>query len=209
MAGGLFPNYPFELNPKCIIFSIIIIGLFFYQPPDMNIYWKVFVSFILFVISYVSMAWYDYKFDCQKLALKKSSSKLGITDKLKPEPHMPSQTDKSKMTSEEKDLEWQLINLFHILVIAPLFIYIGINKNNSNQLSILLLIISLAFGILYHGVRLLDNFNIISFGHLITGGIGIYYGLKSERPEWFHNALIGVGIYSGLKHGVYLMKSSH
>ena len=26
MAGGLFPNYPFELNPKCVIFSIIIMA---------------------------------------------------------------------------------------------------------------------------------------------------------------------------------------
>ena len=63
MSGGIYPNYPFELNPKCVIFSIIIIGLFFYQPPNMNIYWKLVTTFVLFVISYVSMAWYDYKFD--------------------------------------------------------------------------------------------------------------------------------------------------
>ncbi len=209
MAGGLFPNYPFELNPKCIIFSIIIIGIFFYHPPEMNIYWKIFVSMILFIVSYVSMAWYDYKFQCQKLALMKSSSKLGITDKFKPEPHTSGQTDRSKISQDEKDLEWQLINLFHVMVIAPLFIYIGINKNNSPQLSIILLIISLAFAVLYHGVRLLDEFNVISLAHVIVGGVGIYYGFKSERPEWFHNSLIGIGIYSGLKHGLYLIQSSH
>jgi hypothetical protein len=63
MAGGIFPNYPFELNIKCVIFSAIIIGLFFYCPPDMNIFWKIFISFVLFVIAYVALAWYDYKFD--------------------------------------------------------------------------------------------------------------------------------------------------
>ena len=31
----------------------------------MNIYWKSFTSFVIFVVAYVAMAWYDYKFDCE------------------------------------------------------------------------------------------------------------------------------------------------
>ncbi len=209
MAGGLFPNYPFELNPKCIIFSIIIIGLFFYEPPTMNIYWKSFTSLILFVLSYVSMAWYDYKFDCQKLALKKSSSTAGITGQFKPPAHTPSQTDKTKMTKEENDLEWLLINAYHLLILTPLFLYVSINKDSSNQTSIILLIVNFIFAIGYHGVRLARDFNMVSFGHVLISLIGIYFSLKSTRPDWFYNGLMGVSLYAGLKHGLHIMKSFH
>ncbi len=208
MAGGLFPNYPFELNPKCIIFSIIIIGLFFYEPPNMNIYWKSFVSLILFVLSYVSMAWYDYKFDCQKLALKKSAS-TGITGQFKPPAHTPSQTDRSKLTKDENELEWLLINLYHLLILSPLFLYVSVNKDSSNQASVMLLLVNFIFAIIYHGVRLARNFNVVSFGHILVSLIGIYYSLKSSRPEWFYNGLMGASIYTGLKHGLHIMKSSH
>ncbi len=209
MAGGLFPNYPFELNIKCVIFSVIVIGLFFYQPPDMNIYWKIFVSFVLFVIAYVGMAWYDYKFDCQKLALKKSTSKFGITGLAKPPAYTESQLDRTKMSKEEKDLDWTLINLYHLIILTPNLLYVGINRDNSNQMSIILLIINFAFGIIYHGVRMARDFNAISVAHVLVGAVGIYYCLLKEKPDYFYNALIGLGIYAGLKHGVYLTQTFH
>lgn len=207
MAGGIFPNYPFEVNIKCVIFSIIIIALFFYQPPKMNIYWKSFSAFLLFVLAYVAMAWYDYIFNCQKLALKKSQN--GVTDKLKPEPHTLSQTDRSKTTPEEEDLEWRLINLFHILVTVPLLIYVGINKNESNQLSIILLISAFLFAIVYHGVRLQKKFNSISLLHILFSVPIIYYLYQEKRPEWFYGGLIGLAGYTGLKHGLYLIQAFH
>ena len=209
MAGGIFPNYPFELNIKCVIFSIIIIGLFFYKPPDINIYWKLFVSFVLFVISYVTMAWYDYKFDCQKLALKKSTSPLGITGYLKPPVYTPSQIDRSKMTKEEKDLEMILINFYHLLIIAPLFLYIGLNKEKSNPFASTLLIANLIFAIFYHGVRVVYSFNIISLFHVIIGIIGIFYSLQTTKPDWFYYGLIGIGVYAGLKHGIQITQTFH
>ena len=209
MAGGIFTNYPFELNAKCVIFSIVIIGLFFYQPPDMNIYWKSFTAFVLFVISYVSMAWYDYKFDCQKLALKKSTSSFGITGKFKPPSHSESQLDRTKMTKEEKDLDWTLINIYHLIILTPLLLYIGINKDSSNSMTNILLIANFAFAILYHGVRAARKFNIISWVHIAFSVGGIYMLIKEKKPDWFYNSLIGVGIYTGIKHGMYLTQTFH
>jgi hypothetical protein len=209
MAGGLFPNYPFELNAKCVIFSIIIIGLFFYKPPDMNLYWKSFTSLILFVVAYVSMAWYDYKFDCQKLALKKSASSLGLTGFLKPETYTESQTDRSKMTPEEENLDWMLINIYHLFILTPLLLYVGIYKDNSNPTANTLLIVSFAFGILYHGVRVARQFNLISLAHVLGGLLGIYYLWRERKPEMFYNILLGMSAYTGLKHGNYLMQSFH
>ena len=215
MAGGIFPNYPFELNPKCIIFSIFIIGLFFYKPPELHIYWKLLIAFILFVLSYVSLAWYDYTFDCTTLALKKSSSPIGITGLFKPPDYTPSQTDKSKLTKNEKDLEWVLVNLFHLVILAPLFLYVGtykqfnIDDSNDNSITNILLIAVFAFAILYHGVRVIEKINIISITHIIVGIIGIYYSAQTEKPKWFYNVLSAIGVYAGLKHGYYLTQTFH
>lgn len=209
MAGGIFPNYPFEVNAKCVIFSIIVIGLFFYSPPKMNNYWKSFTGFLLFVFAYVLMAWYDYKFECQKLALKKGTSPYGITGQLKPPAHTESQIDSSKMTQKEKSLEWTLINILHLLIISPLFLYVGINKNESHPTTNILLIASFSFAILYHGFRFARNFNIPSAAHIIISIIGIYYSLLSEKPLWFYNSLMSIGIYAGLSHGLYLTQLYH
>ena len=211
MAGGLFKNYPFELNIKCVIFSFIIIALFFYVPPEMNIAWKIFVAFLLFVIAYVSMAWYDYKFECMKLALKRGS-KGGITTWFKPEPHKESQTDRSKDTVEEKQLTMALINVYHLFILTPLLVYVGINGIQKNKMSttpIVLLIANFAFGILYHIVRVLRKFNGVSAGHVLGGMIAIIVLLLPKIPQWFFYTLVFIGGYAGIKHGYELMVSSH
>ena len=209
MSGGIYPNYPFELNPKCVIFSIIIIGLFFYQPPNMNIYWKLVTTFVLFVISYVSMAWYDYKFECQKLALRKSTSSYGVTGIFKPPPHNESQIDKSKMSLNERELNWMLINFYHLFILAPLLIYIGINKDESNSTTNILLIVNFIFAIIYHGVRIYRKFNSVSLAHVIISIGGLYILREKKKPDWFYNSLIGAGIYAGLNHGMHLTQTFH
>lgn len=209
MAGGIFPNYPFELNAKCVIFSLIIIGIFFYSPPNMSIAWQLMISFILFIVAYVAMAWYDYQFQCTKLALKKSASGLGITGKFKPESHTESQLDRSKMTPEEIRLDYILITLLHLLIIAPLLLYIGLRGNQSTQVSIIMLIMVSAFAIIYHGVRLLRTYNDISLGHVIMGVIIIAFCIMKTRPDYFYYALVFTSIYTALKHGSNLIKISH
>jgi hypothetical protein len=60
MAGGIFPNRPFAWNIKCIIFTILIAGGYWYLPPK-NIY----ALFFLLWIPYIAMSWYDYAYDCR------------------------------------------------------------------------------------------------------------------------------------------------
>lgn len=86
MAGGLFGR-PFAFNIKCIIFSLIIISIFFYKPTIQNNYLAYGVRFGLFVISYVAMAWYDSVYNCDILPLKKGS--VSFQRFLKPEAHEP------------------------------------------------------------------------------------------------------------------------
>jgi len=42
----------------------------------MNNYYKLLISLFLFIIAYVLMAWYDYKFNCSILPLKRGSKSL-------------------------------------------------------------------------------------------------------------------------------------
>ncbi len=213
MTGGIFPNYPFELNIKCVIFSIIIMTLFLYKPPEMNPWTKTLVLTFIFIVSYVAMAWYDYKFNCTKLALKKSTH--GVTDYFKPPPHSESQTDRSKMTPEEKDFEWQLINLYHILILAPLFLYVGINKLDRNSIYNNLISVNLVFGIIYHIVRLPKLFNKATYGgfislmHVLFGALGVYYLNQPQISDNFYTILNVIGVYAAMKHGYYLMVQSH
>jgi hypothetical protein len=209
MAGGIFPNYPFVLNPKCVVFSAIIIGLFFYCPPVMDMKLKLFIAFLLFVVSYVAMAWYDYKFECQKLALRRGTSKYSITQQFKPPTHTKSQTDPSKQTKEEAILNANIIHIYHIFLIAPTLLYIGLKKQNASEYAYLFLIVNLIFAMVYHFPRFIRNYNYVSSAHLLAGILGIYYSLIKNRPKVFYILMPIFSAYVALKHGFELMVASH
>ena len=60
MSGGIFPNYPFHFNIKCIIFTLFIAGGYWFLPRK-----NYFVLLFLLWFPYVSLAWYDYSYRCQ------------------------------------------------------------------------------------------------------------------------------------------------
>ena len=86
MAGGLFGR-PFVLNEKCIVFSLICMALFLFKPTFGNQYLLYFTLFIIFVVAYVAMAWYDYYFNCDLLPLQKG--KYSLQQFIKPPAHKP------------------------------------------------------------------------------------------------------------------------
>lgn len=59
MSGGIFPNYPFNFNVKCIIFTLLIVLGYWYFPPR-----NIIVLLFLLWIPYISLAWYDYSYQC-------------------------------------------------------------------------------------------------------------------------------------------------
>ena len=135
MAGGLFGR-PFVFNEKCIIFSILCMLLFLYKPTFRNQYTLYFTLFIIFVIAYVAMAWYDYYFDCTIVPLKRG--KNSITGQFKPPTH---ETEKQEDTSDdhgENTVDAKrtriLIYLLHILLIVPLLLYIAHFKTKCNKI---------------------------------------------------------------------------
>lgn len=60
MSGGIFESRPFAWNPKCIIFTIIIACGYWYLPSK-----NILVLLFLLWLPYVSLAWYDYSYDCK------------------------------------------------------------------------------------------------------------------------------------------------
>lgn len=60
MAGGLFPGKPFAFNWKCIVFTAILAGGYWYLPHK-----NIWVLLFLLWFPYIALAWYDYAYDCR------------------------------------------------------------------------------------------------------------------------------------------------
>ena len=154
MAGGIFKNQPFVLNEKCIIFSILCMTLFLYKPTFPNEYFKYAILFVIFILAYVAMAWYDYIFDCQIAPLKRSDGRFSITQLFKPPAY-----SKKQVTIAETDNDKKVINILvylsHILLIVPLLFYISYYKHKINPMVYPILGSLAVFTLLYHGVRLI------------------------------------------------------
>lgn len=158
MAGGLF-GVPFVFNVKCIIFSLICMALFLYNPSSLlkNKYLLYVSLFIIFVLAYVAMAWYDYFYDCQILPLKRGTK--SFTGLFKPPAHEPEKQVEHKMSTEDTHKHHILIYLLHLLIIVPLLSYIAYYQNKSGIVSFVLLGALSVFTMLYHGIELTQVFH--------------------------------------------------
>ena len=62
MGGGLFGS-PLYLNPKCLVFSALII-IVYYLPHPYTVAHNVVMCFLLGMTAYILLAWYDVIYDC-------------------------------------------------------------------------------------------------------------------------------------------------
>jgi hypothetical protein len=161
MSGGLF-NVPFVLNIKCIVFALICMSLFLYSPNFRYRFSLYITLFIIFVISYVVMAWYDYFYDCTQFPLKRGESKwYNITNSFKPPMHKQDKQDTQviKITKEESKMESKIVYLLHILFIVPFLTYI-VSKGNNNNKNIYHILGALTiFTLFYHSSYLIMAFH--------------------------------------------------
>ncbi len=63
MAGGLFGTN-FYLNPKCLIASFLVIGVY-YLPRPIALGHRLVMCFLIGMSTYVALAWYDVLFSCR------------------------------------------------------------------------------------------------------------------------------------------------
>jgi len=149
MAGGLFGR-PFVFNIKCIIFSLLMMALFLVTPVFKSNLILGVTLFIIFVISYVAMAWYDFYYNCRLLPLKRGTKSL--TGLLKPDVHSQKQINETNMSRGS-----MMIYASHIVFIVPLLIYIAYYKGKVNQMIYPILIVLAVFTLLYHGMGMITG----------------------------------------------------
>ena len=153
MAGGLF-NRPFSFNLKCIIFSLLCMALLLIKPNFNNNYYLYFTLFLVFVLAYVGMAWYDYFFNCDILPLEKGKIG-GITGQLKPKSHSKDKQENGYKTDLDSKRHHLLIYLSHLLFIVPLLLYIAYYKDKINNMVYPILGVLAVFTAGYHGISLM------------------------------------------------------
>jgi hypothetical protein len=122
MAGGIFPGRQFEFNIKCIIFTALIASGYWYFP-----YHSIYVLIFLLWIPYVSLAWYDYSYNCEN-KLKYTFFPFGryIFLPFKPAEYQKTYTD---LTPEQKQ---EIVGLDHIygwtILVIGISIYLYYKK---------------------------------------------------------------------------------
>lgn len=129
MAGGIFQEQPFSLNPKCIIITFIFAICYWYLPPK-NWY----ILFFILWITYIAIAWYDYVFKCH-YKLKPTIFPLGKYVYLPFKP--PDYQKEYKNLSEKKLAVMEKVNdisLWTIIIVSSFFLvrYFMLNKKNKN-----------------------------------------------------------------------------
>jgi len=146
----------FTFNVKCIVFSLVIMAIFMYDPSWLykNKMLMYLVLWIIFVISYVAMAWYDYFFDCSTLPLEKG--KYGITGLFKPEAHEPEKQYRGKKNEIDTEKHHTIIYLAHVLFFAPLIAYIAYYGKKTTDWVFQLLGVLAVYTLFYHSSQLIE-----------------------------------------------------
>jgi hypothetical protein len=147
--NGIFTERQFEFNPKCVLFATAMMGLYWFLPQERN---KLMLPFI-FVVSYVSMAWYDKAYECKE-RLKSGSAPLGAAtfDSIfKPQLRSP-----SSKTSEQERIYRRNVYTFHVLAVVPLLLYVGYYGKESNRAVFPLIGALGVLALAYHAYRMYD-----------------------------------------------------
>lgn len=156
---GSYTIEPINTNIKCIIFSIIMCISYWFLPCDRNVY----LLPLIFVISYVSMGWYDKLYNCEDRLLTGSGLNFGIIDSI----FKPQSLKETELSPEEiekiipdQEIQRRLylrnVYLFHLIAVVPLLLYIGYRGQKSDPRSFGALLGIAVLAGLYHFFRLVS-----------------------------------------------------
>jgi hypothetical protein len=150
MSGGIFVDKPFSPNLKCIIFALLMV-LFYWISSHIGIvyYW---LFPLIFVVSYILLAWYDYLYNCSD---KMKSGRFGIADSIF-KPQLRTQAVSNPINQEK--MYQRNVYLFHIIIALPLIMYVSyLSYINTEYKGISALTFGLALvGFIYHLFRFIQ-----------------------------------------------------
>ena len=150
MAGGIFVDQPYHPNPKCLLFSAIIMAIYWFSPTDKN----PFLLPVMFIISYIAMAWYDYMYDCDSIMYSGNALGPNTIDAIFKPQHRNKKSDKKNLAQNQEKEYLHRVYLFHVIAISPILLYVGYYgiKSNKNIFPVVLTLGGMS--VLYHGFRL-------------------------------------------------------
>ena len=128
--------------------------IYSFCPPTLESKTIIFlIYFGIFVVSYVSLAWYDYYYSCSQLPLFRG--KYSFTGLFKPDMHESSKQAGHLMSEEELVKNHTTIYWLHLFIIVPLIGYIAIMKGNAHPRTFDILLVLTVFTAVYHGSKIL------------------------------------------------------
>ena len=149
MAGGIFVDQPFHLNPKCLLFSAMVMSYYWFSPGKKNVY----LLPVIFIISYVGMAWYDYRYNCD-IKMYSGSKTLGINSVFKPQRRDEEPSKDKKISSNQEKEYLKRVYLFHVIAVAPLLLYVGYKGKDTNPKVFPVVLSAGLMALVYHGFRI-------------------------------------------------------
>lgn len=153
MAGGIFVDQPFHPNPKCLLFSAVIMALYWFSPARKNAY----LLPVIFILSYVAMAWYDYMYNCDLIMYSGKYSGM-FTSPFKPqlrrEAGEAGETGEKRLSKNQEQEYLHRVYLFHVLAVVPVLLYVGYYGKKVNAKIFPVVMAMGLMALLYHGFRL-------------------------------------------------------
>lgn len=215
MNKGIYVNTATQFNTKCVVFGMALCGAYWYLPSRKNIY----MLPVIFTIAYVAMAWYDQLYQCKDRLYSGSRSwGMAILDSIfKPQlrdnisdnvpPHSP--PPGKQFAPNQEAVYRRYMYLFHLLVVAPLFIAIGYYRDSAFAQKLYLpMLLFVVLGFVYHLYRTVnprpEQSRSIYLAHLFAFlPIGLYIGRKGKSSSTFaYRGILLLGIFAGLYHSI-------
>ena len=141
----------FSLNPKCLILSTMLVGLYSYVAYNpANAYYGInpLIFVLIYLFSYVGLAWYDEYFECRSGIMQTGVGENGQKIIINPDSIF-------KPRAHDQPIYYQrAVYTFHLLMVAPLMMYIGYYGLNSSSFATTFLGGMGIMAALYHGYML-------------------------------------------------------
>ncbi|MEK6266494.1 MAG: hypothetical protein N2B06_17250 [Clostridium sp.] len=138
----IFIDKLFSPNPKCIIFAFGLFAAYMYVSGENS---NIGIGILVFFSAYISMAWYDWAYNCDRKLKSGTFPLMSVDSIFKPNDFLP--------LAEQERLRRRNIYLFHVAFVAPLMIYIGWKRPTDPKLYSFLLATGIIAG-LYHSSKL-------------------------------------------------------
>ena len=129
--------------------------IYTFKIPSFSLIPTMLIYFIIFVVSYVSLAWYDYYYGCSQLPLQRS--KVSFTSQFKPPVYDEERQTEHMFSQKELDKNNKTIYALHLLLIVPFISYIGLKQGKVDPRFYNLLLALAGFTAVYHGFRLVST----------------------------------------------------